>query len=379
MNLPAGSAGHIVSVQDYNNTFDSNSLTISANGSEKINGGEGPVQLSSEGEGLTLIYIDATVGWRSIQDSDFAAVGSNYISATGGTITTSGNDKIHTFTGPGTFEVTSVASTPANNAVALMVVAGGGAGAGGYQSGGGGAGGFREFQTSPITPYTASPIVCSTGVTVTATSYPIVIGGGGTGATSNNTKGTSGVNSSALSKTSAGGGAAGSFSSPNAPTNIGTAGGSGGGAGRVCGSISGGAGNTPPVSPSQGFQGGPTANPYTYPFSGGGGGGATAQGTGVSNTAVGTGGAGATTTISGSPTAYAGGGGGGGYAACQPSSVPGNSGAGGAGGGGQGAYGLRNGFDGTANTGGGAGGSALPGYNGGNGGSGIVIIRYRYQ
>ena len=65
MNLPAGSAGAIVSVQDYNNTFDSNSIQISPNGSEKINGGQGNIALDTEGEGLTLVYIDGTVGWRS--------------------------------------------------------------------------------------------------------------------------------------------------------------------------------------------------------------------------------------------------------------------------------------------------------------------------
>ena len=35
VDLPAGSAGAIVSIQDYNNTFDSNSLTVDPNGSEK--------------------------------------------------------------------------------------------------------------------------------------------------------------------------------------------------------------------------------------------------------------------------------------------------------------------------------------------------------
>ena len=73
--------------------------------------------------------------------------------ATGGTITTSGNDKIHTFTGPGTFTVCTVAACAANNLVSYMVVAGGGAG-GDDRTGGGGAGGFRELK-SPSTPYTA--------------------------------------------------------------------------------------------------------------------------------------------------------------------------------------------------------------------------------
>ena len=73
VDLPAGTAGAIVSVQDYNNTFDSNSLTIDPNGTEKINGGEagGGIVLDKEGEGLTLVYVDSTVGWRSVQDNDF--------------------------------------------------------------------------------------------------------------------------------------------------------------------------------------------------------------------------------------------------------------------------------------------------------------------
>jgi hypothetical protein len=87
----------------------------------------------------------------------------DYITATGGTITTSGNDKIHTFTGPGTFTVSSVSSTAANNVVSYVVVggAGGGGGAGPSDAcggaGGGGAGGYREVK-SPVTSYTASPL-----------------------------------------------------------------------------------------------------------------------------------------------------------------------------------------------------------------------------
>ena len=84
-NLPAGSAGAIVSFQDYRNTFDTAALTIIPNGSEKINGGAGGVSLGTEGEGITLVYIDSTIGWRSIQDNDFANVGSNFVAATGGT------------------------------------------------------------------------------------------------------------------------------------------------------------------------------------------------------------------------------------------------------------------------------------------------------
>ena len=82
--LPVGSLGAIISFQDYRNTFDTNALTISPNGSEKINGGEGDVVLNTEGEVLTLVYIDSTIGWRSIQDNVFADQGANFLTATGG-------------------------------------------------------------------------------------------------------------------------------------------------------------------------------------------------------------------------------------------------------------------------------------------------------
>ena len=180
VNLPAGSAGAIVSVQDYNNTFDSNALLITPNGTEKINGGTGNIILNTEGEGLTLVYVDGTVGWRSIQDSAFSDIGSVFIQASGGTITTCGNDRIHTFTGPGTFTVSSAADCAANNVVSHLVVAGGAGGG----AGGGGAGGFREAK-SPVTPYTASPLDGGPSapnlITVTAQAYPITVGGGGAG------------------------------------------------------------------------------------------------------------------------------------------------------------------------------------------------------
>ena len=102
--------------------------------------------------------------------------------ATGGTITECGNDKIHTFTGPGTFTVTQVASSADNNVVSYTVVAGGGGGGGQEGSGGGGAGGFREVK-SPSTPYSASPLdgypSSPNRITVTATGFPITVGGGG--------------------------------------------------------------------------------------------------------------------------------------------------------------------------------------------------------
>ena len=65
------------------------------------------------------------------------------IEATGGTITESGDFRIHTFTGPGSFAVTKISGCSADNAMDYLVIAGGGAGGDGGtgESGGGGGAG----------------------------------------------------------------------------------------------------------------------------------------------------------------------------------------------------------------------------------------------
>ena len=356
MNLPAGSAGAIVSVADYAGTWDSNALTVAPNGTDKIGGVNASVILNTEGQSVTFVFVDSTQGWVNVQDSTSNERGNAFIVATGGTITTSGNDKIHTFTSPGTFTVSSIASCAPNNVVSYMVVAGGGGGS----NGGGGAGGFREFK-SPVTPYTASPLVGSTPITVTAAGFPVTVGAGGAG----NADGNNSVFAAASTITSAGGGSGGTF--PNSPgsqggANGGSGGGGGGGPNPGTGSAPGGTGNTPPVSPPQGNNGGAGRHVCGAYFGSGGGGGATAVGaskTGAQgDTPFGNGGAGATTSINGSSTAFAGGGG-----AKNDFCTGGTGGAGGGG---------NAGATGTANTGGGGGGDVA-------GGSGIVIIRYKFQ
>ena len=135
MNLPAGSAGNIVSVVDYTNTFQTGSLTIAPNGSQKIGGVASTVNLSTEGQSVTLVYVDDTEGWKNVQDSTSNIVGNPNLEATGGAVTTSGDFKIHTFTGPGTFTVTNTSSTAANNIASYLVLAGGASG--GSSEGGG--------------------------------------------------------------------------------------------------------------------------------------------------------------------------------------------------------------------------------------------------
>ena len=385
--LPASpSAGDIVGFNDYARTFGTNNLTVARNGSN-IQGVATDATISTEGQSTMFVYVDATKGWIPTEDQTTNNYGFTGIVASGGTVTTCGDYKIHTFTAPGTFTVCSLSSVPAINVVSYMVVAGGG-GAGGDTGGGGGAGGFREYKNS-CDPYTASPLNGNPGgtaITLTATGYPITVGaGGGPGAGAppggSPAKGGAGSNSVFSTITSTGGGGGGSR-----PCVPGNPGGSGGGSRSIGGSA--GSGNTPPVSPPQGNDGGgATPTPVGNAASGGG---ATAAGAYAQpckpTSSGGDGGAGAGTGINPSPSVgdtgpdgslryFAGGGAaGGGGAPCQ------QGGAGGVGGGADGANGGTGiaGENGQTNTGGGA-GSGNDDQPGGSGGSGIVIIRYRYQ
>ena len=63
MNLPAGSIGDEIAFADYAGTFDSNTFTVSANGSEKILGSTADLTVSIERAANTLVYTDGTQGW----------------------------------------------------------------------------------------------------------------------------------------------------------------------------------------------------------------------------------------------------------------------------------------------------------------------------
>ena len=373
-NLPAGTAGSIVAFKDYANNFDTNALTIAANGSQKINGDNTEdLLVDTEGESLTLVYADDTKGWLVVNDgNNDAGTQAKFISASGGTETTvCTNFKVHTFTGPGTFTVSCAGNAAGSNEVSYMVIAGG-AGGGSNAGGGGGAGGYREAK-SPQTPYTASPLDgyanTPNRISLTAQGYPIVVGAGGAGVPGSSNRGANGSPSTFDTITSAGGGGGASSSTP---VQNGGPGGSGGGA-RSNINGTGGTGNTPPTNPAQGTNGGATGGCGPTCVGGGGGG---AGGAGCSgNPGPGGGGIGTTTSINATPTIRAGGGGG----ASNNGSNPG--GPAGPGGGGAGANNPAQGTAGTVNTGGGGGasGGAAPSTIGAAGGSGIVIIRYKFQ
>jgi hypothetical protein len=294
-----------------------------------------PIYLGNQEIGAQ--YVDAYQLGKAYLGSDLVLGNETFISASGGTITTSGNYRIHTFTTVGTssFNILATGSIPTNNTIEYLVVAGGGGGNlihiynGQNQNFGigGGAGGVQ----------TGSLLITSSGVN------NIIVGNGGLGTDASidqDAPGLNGSSSFALGITANFGyGATNGFDS--------TGGQSGNGFGK-------GFNNQLFSAP-----GGGGASEVGYPSENPGG--------GLPN--GGNGGNGIASSISGVSTYYGGGGGG---------NPPNNGkGLGGLGGGGNSG---SPGGNGTANTGGGGGGSARGiGQKAGNGGSGVVILRYPFQ
>jgi hypothetical protein len=250
-----------------------------------------------------------------------------FIQATGGTITTSGNFKIHTFTGSGTFVVSQLGNV--NNTIQYLVIAGGGGGAATID-GGGGAGGYR---TSVPGQTSGGNSAAESAINAAVQSYTVTIGAGSS---------TSGSNSVFGSITSVGGGSGG--------RSGGVTGGSGGSGGGGRGD-NGGPGGAGAGTAGQGFSGGAGQNTgaKVQAWKSGGGGGA--GGAGLAGGSGGNGGAGLSNNITGTAITRANGGGGGANGGASPGSPNGA---------------------GAANTGSGGG-------VGNPGGSGIVIVRYQYQ
>jgi len=372
INLPvSASIGDFVAIKDYAGTFGTNNLTIGRNG-HNIQGVANDSLISTNRASVVLVYVDSTKGWLYWEEHNVGDLGSPlFTSATGGTETTSGDFKIHTFTGDGCFSVSQLGNSPvvptggpAN--VDYLVVAGGGGG-GKRSAGGGGAGGYRTSFPSPGCNAGAFP--------VSVTTYPITVGSGGagdaTGSPVCNQKGASGSNSVFSTITSTGGGGGNGTGG-----TTGEPGGSGGGGNSGTPNV-GGSGNTPPVSPSQGNNGGTGFDAPGSDETGAGGGGAGAVGGNGGPGTAGSGGNGSANSITGSSVTYAGGGGGSSYISGSGTRTPGSGGTGGGGAGGGGTSNLCA-VSGTANSGGG-GGAGCTSKPSGSGGKGIVIIRYKYQ
>jgi hypothetical protein len=381
-------AGDIVAFSDYTGTWATNNLTLGRN-SSNINGTAANLVLNTNNTTATLIYVDATEGWRVIDTGTLSElITPQFVTATGGTVLTCGNFKTHVFTGPGSFVVSCAGNISGSDSVEYLTVAGGGGGGGtagsNYNGAAGGAGGYRQNYPSPATA----------GLPVTATTYPITVGAGGTNGNNTqpvSTPGGKGSNSvfSTITSTGGGGGTSGGGSPNPSPSG-------GSGAGGLA-SFDIGSGNTPPVSPPQGNNGGSGLGsaPFTGLAGGGGGGagavGGAATGTNPTNVTGGAGGIGSpiATTVFG-PTSpsygtpgpapgryFAGGGGGGAFG--PDTGITGTAGVGGTGGGGTGSLNFATATSGTGNTGGGGGSGGASCGVGGSGGSGIVVIRYKFQ
>lgn len=267
---------------------------------------------------VTYAYT-TTAGWMPMHEASL------YTTATGGTVSTDGDYKVHTFTSSGTFTVTQVGT---DNTVEYLVVAGGGGG-GSDRGGGGGAGGMRSSYNS-----TGGGCSQEGNLVVAAQGYTVTIGGGGAGAPNGGSWAGNGVNSVFGSITSIGGGRGGT----DVASGSGGNGGSGGGA----------KGGTAGLGTScQGYNG-----------AGGsvGGAGGGAGGVGTNSGDPSTAGPGVSNSIGGGAVTYAAGGRGANSA-------------------------TNNDPAGAANSGNGGPGGGYPGYQqpGKAGGSGIVIVRYKFQ
>jgi|TARA_E500000318_G_scaffold68354_1_gene63164 hypothetical protein len=403
--LPSSpSAGDIVAIKDYTDNFGTNNVIIARNGS-KINSFCNCARLTVDGESTTLVYVDGTRGWKSVQNSQTGGVsGAQFVAARGGLEFECGDFRTHVFKGDSNFVVDNAGNACGSNTVDYFVIAGGGGAANSGPAGGaGGAGGARVSNSLSLPAPLSYPNIAPAGVPVSVQSYPITVGAGAAKQATSGV-GNSGGNSVFSTITSAGGGGAGLFQGTASPLQDGVAGGSGGGGASDHapgpGTL-GGAGNTPPVAPPQGNNGGNGSgvlgggsNPVHR--AGGGGGGGNAAGSAGGSGGGGDGGAG----IYVANAFFAGGfadfgttgpvtgaryfaGGGGGAAA---GSLPNRQGDGGDGGGGAGSQAgpspeTTGSGNGEAFTGGGAGGigtsSADP--TKGFGGSGLVAIRYKFK
>jgi hypothetical protein len=388
------SRGDTIILVDYSGTFATNKCIVNT-GTQNLDSTVYPeYKFETNNSIIELVYVDSSKGWQIVLNQAAGTTPSSaltlgqygpptFITATGGTITTDGDFKVHSFTGDANFIVSAVGNPVGSDKVDYLVVAGGGGG-GADRAGGGGAGGFRTGQVTGCT-----------GLPVSTTTYPITVGGGGAAGTyPGSTPGCTGSNSVFSTITSAGGGGGGQGGAPGVNGGSGGGGGGQGGPGG-CSLQPGGTGNTPPVSPPQGNSGGTGAAPNSPTDtdtrgSGGGGGASAVGGNAVTGSfpgcgSGGDGGAGSPiTAIFGcapkpfyGPTSgvYAGGGGGG-------TRVGTNTGGdGGPGGGGDGGDpNAPTAGAGVANTGGGGGGAeGSPTYDGAAGGKGIVLIRYKFQ
>ena len=338
-----------------NTTFnDTGSLKLPAGSvAQRPGGTEGGQLRYNSTNGIVENYISTAGAWLQSATNSVIATGGDRIYDT---IVNGTSYRVHLFTNT----TTSTFAVQSPGEIEYLIIAGGGAGSKAHSTntcGGGGGGGTVLGTTN-----------------VTAQSYSITVGAGGTCSTAaGNHTGTNGGNSTAFGLTAIGGGRGGDGANVSAD---GAAGGSGGGAGSYSAGVTrahtgGSATQNSAGSPGFGNDGGDHSGTLEHGGCGGGGAGGPGQPDGqASNVGNGTvGGPGITSDITGIKVMYAAGGG----SSPWQDNTPGKGGPGG--GGDAGGNGIPAPFNGLDAAGGGGGGSKSNS-TAGNGGSGIVAIRY---
>jgi hypothetical protein len=119
INLPAGSAGDIVSMADYAATWETYNVTVTPNGTDKIGGTNDNATLNTDGQSVTFVYVDGVQGWVNTMDSTSNVRGASFMVATVSgacnTLTTApccANAKVAKFVNPGTFCVSAIGNYP---------------------------------------------------------------------------------------------------------------------------------------------------------------------------------------------------------------------------------------------------------------------------
>src|SRR5210317_1834554 len=131
--------GDTVILVDYAGTFATNNVIVNTGGVAIDSTVGSDFILSTNNRIAEFVYVDSNKGWlykgATVKGSTPSQAGqpvydtdATYISATGGTVTTSTDYKIHTFTGDGCFVVSSVGNPIGSDTVDYLVVAGGAGG-----------------------------------------------------------------------------------------------------------------------------------------------------------------------------------------------------------------------------------------------------------
>jgi hypothetical protein len=78
--LPASpTAGDVVAFKDYASQWNTNAVTLCNNSEIKLMELVLTANLTTQGQSVSLIYVDATKGWQDIQDSTSNVTGNAYI------------------------------------------------------------------------------------------------------------------------------------------------------------------------------------------------------------------------------------------------------------------------------------------------------------